>query len=130
MKKSQIIRKSQEREALIDQAKKRASSGVYGFGSRVPRNVCDTNIDYSKRAVSQGNLLRSPASATEPGVPGNTRESVRVQRRAVSACSLARKAGPAERNGMLHVFCMHLNNASFLNFLQNKFENSFEGLAF
>jgi len=92
-----LLRKSAEKEAkLNDLRERRNNSGVLGFGSRSRRMVCDT-IDVSKRAASHGSLLRaSPNNTLEPAEPD---PNVRVQRRAVSACSLNRKGTAADKNG-------------------------------
>ena len=87
-----LIRKSMERDNQLERRNKRSFSGL-AFGSRSRRMVCDT-VDASKRAASQGSLLR-PHLDVSAESPEGSDSGGHVQRRAVSACSLTRKGAPA-----------------------------------
>ena len=87
-----------ERDTKFADRGKRSQSGL-GFGSRAPRMVCDT-IDSTKRAASQGSLLRpsqllTPVGGDSPDGSDSGGGGSGAARRAVSACSLTRKGAPA-----------------------------------
>lgn len=99
-RRQEIIRRSMERDSKFQERSKRSQSGL-GFGSRTPRMVCET-IDATKRAASQGNLLRPSHPQLTEESPDDS-DSGSVHRRAVSACSLSRKGAPAttaDKSGM------------------------------
>lgn len=99
-----LLKRNEERESKLHELRsRRSASGVFGFGSSVPRSmlvpgVGEVLLDGTKRAVSQGSLLRHGPGAgvvspeLTPGLPGDAASARGVTgRRAVSASSLARR---------------------------------------
>lgn len=95
-----------ERDAKFGQVRGKRSAGSYGFGSSTPRMTEFEILDQSKRAVSQGSLLRKSGDSSLVDKPSELDSSVlRAQRRAASACNLAarnKSSASHIKHGMTH----------------------------
>ncbi|CAG5121996.1 unnamed protein product, partial [Candidula unifasciata] len=95
-----ILQKAEERVARYEAWKAGGRKGgrghVLGFGSATPRDICQP-IERPRRSSSHSALQRRSPN-------GSDVDSVRPQRRAVSACSAVRRHIDSNRIGMIFFF--------------------------